>query len=342
MGINPCRLCPRQCGVPRGEGYCGAADGLEVASVCVHRGEEPPLNPIVNIFFAHCNLQCIYCQNRQISGHRPLNTQHSTLNTQHLTLNTKHLTLNTKHWPVETAASLADRIIAQLPQLNTKHSTLNTQHLTLNTKHSTLNTTPLVGFVTAAHYIDQLPAIVDELRRRGVSPTVVYNSGGYESVEALRTLEGLVDIYLPDLKYMDPSLAALYSHAPDYPEVAAAAIVEMRRQVGASLKVDADGTAYRGLLVRHLVLPGCVDNSLRCVDWLADHLSPVSHLSLMAQYFPPAADLPAPLDRTLAADEYAAVVDHAAALGFTNIWTQELDAQCNYRPDFTHGDHPFE
>ena len=146
-------------------------------------------------------------------------------------------------------------------------------------------------------------------------------------------------IYLPDMKYMDSDLAGRYSHAPDYPEVAVAAIAEMKRQVGSGLKMDDDGIAYRGLLVRHLVLPGHVDNSLRCLDSL-DRLG-VRNLSLMAQYYPPVEGLPAPLDRTVTADEYAQVTEYAESLDFSNIWTQELTAQCNYRPDFTNKDNPF-
>jgi putative pyruvate formate lyase activating enzyme len=303
-----CTLCPRQCGAAKG--FCGADDDLEVASVCIHRGEEPPLNPIVNVFFAHCNLQCIYCQNHQISGRG----ESSKVIGERYTVDT-----------------LADLIISNLSPL--------TSHLS-----------PLLGLVTAAHYANHIPALLDRLHRRGLYPTVVYNSGGYESVETLRTLEGLVDVYLPDFKYMDPDLARSYSHAPDYPEVATAALREMMRQVGSGLKVDDDGHAYRGLIVRHLVLPGHVDNSLAVLDHLADltdaniqafnHSSHL-HLSLMAQYYPPLPGLPAPLDRMLTPDEYAAVVSRAEALGLTAGWIQELDARNNYRPDFNQ-QNPFE
>lgn len=303
-----CTLCPRQCGadrsqishVPHPASFCGASDRMEVASVCLHRGEEPPLNPIVNIFFAHCNLQCVYCQNWQISK-----TERG-------------------KWKEETVDHLAEEICSLLPESD-----------------------GMLGLVTAAHYADHIPELVDAIRSRlsaahTPSPTIVYNSGGYERVETLRPLEGLIDIYLPDFKYMDSTLAAAYSHAPDYPEVAMAALREMQRQVGTGLKVDADGRAYRGLIVRHLVLPGAVDNSLRCLDWLADEFAPFGnlHLSLMAQYFPPREGLPAPLDRTLEAEEYARVVEHATALGLTEGWIQELTAQDHYRPDFTHP-HPF-
>ncbi|MBQ8703325.1 MAG: hypothetical protein IJ524_02990 [Bacteroidales bacterium] len=301
--MEGCRLCPRACGVERtgARGFCGAGEGLEVGTVCVHRGEEPPLNPIVNVFFAHCNLQCIYCQNWQISK-RAVSGERR----------------------VESVDALADRICSLF-----------------STLHSPL-ASPMLGLVTAAHYADRLPALLDAVRRRGCSPTVVYNSSGYESVDTLRSLEGLVDVYLPDFKYMDATLAAAYSHAADYPAVAQAALREMRRQVGAGLKTDEAGRAYRGLIVRHLVLPGAVENSLRCLKWLADEFPFGLHLSLMAQYFPPQPGLPAPLDRTVSTEEYATVVARAEALGLTDGWTQELEARDNYRPDFDNTDNPFD
>ena len=299
-----CRLCPRGCGVDRttGGGFCGAADTLEVASVCVHRGEEPPLNPIVNVFFAHCNLQCIYCQNWQISGKG------------------ERLKVKGERYTIET---LADLIVSHLSPL--------TSHLS-----------PLLGLVTASHYAHHIPTLLDAVHQRGFTPTVVYNSSGYESVETLRSLEGLVDIYLPDFKYMDTGIAKAYSHAPDYPDIASAALKEMIRQVGKGLKVDGNGTAYRGLIVRHLVLPGHVDNSLAVLDHLADLVPFGLHLSLMAQYFPPKPDLPAPLDRSVTANEYAVVVARAEELGLTDGWIQELAARDNYRPDFSITGNPFE
>ena len=294
--MNSCLLCPRKCGVDRSvaTGFCGAASKMEVASVCVHRGEEPPLNPIVNVFFAHCNLQCIYCQNWQISK------------------------VEIGRWKAESVESLAERICALLPKED-----------------------GMLGLVTAAHYADHIPSLLDAIQHRGFKPTVVYNSGGYESVDTLRKLEGLVDVYLPDFKYMDSSLAQAYSCASDYPAVAQAAICEMRRQVGGGLKVDDEGRAYRGLIVRHLVLPGAVDNSLRCIDWLADEFPVGLHLSLMAQYFPPHPGLPTPLDRCVTAEEYSAIVAHAEALGLTDGWIQEMEARDNYRPDFGNADNPF-
>ena len=213
-------------------------------------------------------------------------------------------------------------------------------HLSLIAPHSS----PLLGFVTAAHYIHYIPHILNAVHQRGLHPVTVYNSSGYESVDSLRTLEGLIDIYLPDLKYMDPQLAYAYSQAADYPEVATAALEEMIRQVGIGLKVDDDGRAYRGLIVRHLVLPGHVDNSfavLRHLHQLSTTHYPLPTLSLMAQYYPPFEGLPSPLDRTVTPEEYAAVVARAEELGLTDGWIQEFEAQNNYRPDFSR-QNPFE
>ncbi len=301
LSINPCNLCPRHCGVDRTiqHGFCGAPAEPAVATVTIHKGEEPPLaagNGIVNIFFAHCNLQCIYCQNHDISS----------------------ATVDPSFVHYSSVDSLADRVCQLLPQSN-----------------------GLMGFVTAAHYAHLIAPLVDAVHKRGFYPTVVYNSSGYESIDTLRALEGIVDIYLPDIKYFDADLAQRYSHAADYPLVATQAILEMQRQVGSSLKMDDNGVAFRGLIIRHLVLPGQTANTLQCLEWLADHFFATKlHVSLMAQYYPPMPGLPAPIDRTLTAAEYDLAVQHFQQLGF-NGWLQTPDANTNYRPDFSDPDTPF-
>ena len=168
----------------------------------------------------------------------------------------------------------------------------------------------------------------------------MYNTGGYDSVETLRALEPYIDIYLPDFKYMDPALALRYSHAEDYPQVALAALKEMYYQKGSALPTDDDGIAYRGIIVRHLVLPGHVENSLAVLDAIAD-ISTNLHVAPMAQYFPPVEGLPDQLGRTLTEEEYQKVTDHFYAVGLHRGWLQELDAQACYRPDLT-TQQPFE
>lgn len=177
-----------------------------------------------------------------------------------------------------------------------------------------------IDLVTPTHF---LPSILPALTPKLPVP-VVYNCGGYERVETLRELEGLVDIYLPDMKYADNALAARLSGAPDYFEVAAAAIREMYRQVGST--VIEDEQMQRGVLIRHLVLPGAVENSLRVIEWVAERFPKKDVLfSLMSQYVP-SPDLPAPLNRRLTPEEYEGAVSWLELCGVQQGYTQELSA----------------
>ena len=188
-----------------------------------------------------------------------------------------------------------------------------------------------INLVTPAHF---LPSILPALTPKLPVP-VVYNCGGYESVETLRELEGLVDIYLPDFKYSDAALAKKLSAAPDYPQTAAAAILEMYRQVGGAVIEDEQMT--RGVIIRHLVLPGCIDNSLGVLDWIADSFPKKDVLvSLMSQYVPMgrAEKLP-PFDRRITQDEYDAVLSYLYLLELDNGYTQDFSAaSADYIPDF--------
>ena len=188
-----------------------------------------------------------------------------------------------------------------------------------------------IELVTPTHF---LPSILPALTPKLPVP-VVYNCGGYESVETLRQLEGLVDIYLPDFKYSDDRLAAKLSAAPDYAETAAAAIREMYRQVGAAVIEDEQMT--RGVIIRHLVLPGCIDNSLGVLDWIAESFPKKDVLvSLMSQYVPMgrAKNMP-PLDRRITQEEYDAVLSYLYLLELDNGYTQDFSAAtAEYIPDF--------
>lgn len=186
-----------------------------------------------------------------------------------------------------------------------------------------------IDLVTPTHFLpDILPALTPKL-----AVPVVYNCGGYERVETLRALEGLVDIYLPDFKYADNALAAKLSRAPDYFEVAAEAIREMYRQVGSA--VVTDGIMERGLLIRHLVLPGHLENSLRVIEWFAENFPKNDVLfSLMSQYVPMGTVEP-PLDRRLTEEEYDGAVSWMELCGLTNGYTQDFSAATTeYLPDF--------
>ena len=300
--LNNCSICPRECFADRFSeklGWCKAGAGFNISSICVHHGEEPAisgLKGICNVFFSHCNLSCIYCQNWQISS---------------------------RDENIPTPAMDFDTVIRQITGLLDDGC------------HA-------VGFVSPSHHVPHVKAIIDALRSMNRNPVFVYNTNGYDRVETLRSLESYIDIYLPDFKYMDRQMAHNYSGASDYPQVALAALKEMYRQKGSVLLTDENGVAERGMVVRHLVLPGHIENSLKVLNTIAEEVSVSITISLMAQYWPtPNLLNHNKLGRTILPAEYELVVDEMNRLGFRNGWVQELESHDHYRPDFNR-QHPFE
>jgi len=192
-----------------------------------------------------------------------------------------------------------------------------------------------INLVTPTHYTYPLATLLEKIKPRLPVP-VVWNCGGYESVEALRALDGLVDVYLPDFKYHSPELAQKYSHAPDYFEVASAAVTEMFRQRG-GVKFDEDGLMTSGVMVRHLVLPTCRKDSMEVLKTLASLLPvPDIRLSLMSQYTPDFVDKTAypELARRVTSFEYNSVLDLALSLGFEGYFQSRTSAKKDYTPEF--------
>ncbi|MDH3889443.1 MAG: radical SAM protein [candidate division Zixibacteria bacterium] len=300
--MNRCTLCPRECGVDRIDGqlgYCRTDASLPISSICCHMGEEPVLSGsqgICNVFFAHCNLQCIFCQNHQISSNQG--------------------SLNSVDMSIEEAVGQIETILK-------------------GGAHG-------VGFVSPSHCLTQMRAIMTALNNRGWNPTFVYNTNGYDRLQTIRSLEGVIDVYLPDMKYMDNELAHRYSGATDYVGVATKALNEMYRQKGAAIELDNDGYITSGLIIRHLVLPGHVENSIEVLRFIAEELSVDVHISLMAQYHPTAAVRGhEQLHRCLGVQEYNRVIDEFEVLGFYRGWVQDLSSSAHYLPDFDNH-HPFE
>jgi putative pyruvate formate lyase activating enzyme len=299
--LEDCTLCPRKCRVNRfqaARGYCRTGAGFSVASICIHKGEEPVISGkegICNIFFTGCNLRCIYCQNHEISSCRE--------------------TQEYLYRPGE--------ILDQIENILSKGI-------------------PSVGFVSPSHVVPQVRTIINGLNERGLKPITVYNTNGYDKPEIIRSLSGLIDVYLPDFKYASAGISSEYSDASDYPDTAFKAIKEMYYQKGSTLSVDGSGRAENGLLVRHLVLPGHAEESKKVLRIIAEELSPGIHLSLMSQYHPIAAVRDHPvLNRSLYKDEYESVVREMESLGFRNGWIQDMESNVNYRPDFSKKN-PFE
>ena len=237
----PCTLCPRRCAAQRSDGqtgFCGIGDEPVVSSIGPHFGEESVLvgsGGSGTIFFAGCNLGCVFCQNFDISHHR-----HGR--------------------PIS---------IEQLAQ-----SMLELQ------RHGCSN----INFVTPTHVIAPILAALELARGQGLTLPTVYNTGGYDSVETLKLLDGFIDIYMPDMKYSDPRVAEEFSAAPDYPKVNREAVREMHRQVG-DLRTERD-LAARGLLIRHLILPENMAGSFETIDFLAEQVSRRTTINVMDQYRP--------------------------------------------------------
>ena len=190
-----------------------------------------------------------------------------------------------------------------------------------------------INLVTPSHYTDAIAAALETAKLR---IPVAWNSSGYDSVESLRKLEGLVQIYMPDFKYMDAALAARYSRAPDYPETAKAAINEMFRQVG-PFKLDSGDMLVSGVLIRHLILPGEVKNSRAVIDFVAGNFPGDDVLfSLMAQYTPmPGTERFPELQRTVTTEENDALVSYMTARGIYNgFWQEPSAATDDMIPDF--------
>ena len=195
-----------------------------------------------------------------------------------------------------------------------------------------------VNFVTPDHFLPHTVEIVRELRRRSVDLPILYNTSGYCKVESLRRLEDVADMFLPDYKYADHELARSLSHAHDYPDVALAAIAEMVRQTGfLDAFLEDKPAATRGVLVRHLVLPGHVQNSLDALTTLFLEFGRDLPISLMSQYWPARPMKAAEMNRRVTPEEFYRVYDHVLALGFRHLFVQHIgggEKESDFLPDF--------
>ena len=290
--LSQCRVCPRQCGIDRTAGktgFCRAPYLPKVALVSRHDWEEPPISGTKGsgtVFFSHCNLNCVFCQNHDIS--------------------------QDGFGQEISVERLAEIFLEQ--QERGFHN---------------------INLVSAVQFIPQVAKALEIAKAKGLTVPVVYNSNGYESLEGLKLLDGLVDVYLPDFKYWDDALGLEYSRCPNYRETAAAAILEMRRQVGKDI-LDENGIMQKGIIIRHLVLPNHYKDSFLVLDWIRENLGSDTFVSLMSQYTPmhKAKEIKA-LSRKLTTFEYDKVVDHFFEIGLKNGFMQKrTSATSEYTPIF--------
>lgn len=307
MNLTDCVLCPRECHVNRTigmTGYCGQNDKIVAARAALHMWEEPCIsgaNGSGAVFFAGCNMRCVFCQNYDIAHNNA---------------------------PCKTIS------ICRLSEI----------FLELQAKgaHN-------INLVTPTHYIPQIIDALHLAKENGLTLPVVYNTSGYEKIETLKLLDGLVDIYLPDLKYYSSDISKQYSNAPDYFPVASAAIAEMFRQVGMpvfepltisvnpnctiatcatnddfSQDISESSLMKKGVIVRHLLLPGCAEDSRYILRYLYETYGNNIYMSIMNQYTPlsQVSSYPA-LNRKITDAEYDDIIDYAISLGIENAFIQE-------------------
>jgi putative pyruvate formate lyase activating enzyme len=280
--LEDCRACPRDCGVNRLADMwaaCKTGRYAVIGSAFAHFGEEDCLrgwNGSGTIFFSHCNLRCVFCQNYDISqAIKPGGAVRPSP-------------------PDELAALMLDL------QRRGCHN---------------------INFVTPEHVVPQIVEAVALAIEHGLRLPLVYNTSAYDSLDSLALVDGMVDIYMPDFKYWSAERSRIYMQAEDYPDAARAAIKEMRRQVG-PLMLDANGLATRGVLLRHLVMPGCVDETRAILKWIASELGPDTYVNLMDQYYPAGKVGPdrfPEINRRLTRPEFREAQQIAAALGLKRL-----------------------
>jgi putative pyruvate formate lyase activating enzyme len=282
---SSCTLCPRRCGVDRtagAVGYCGADSQLRLGLAYLHLWEEPCLSGTRGagtVFFCHCSLRCVFCQNAVISG--PSAAESGVL---------------------VTVSDLADTFLSLQDQ----------------GAHN-------IDLVTPTHYAPSVADAIALARTRGLTIPTVWNSSGYECVDTLRRLDGLIDIYLPDFKYYSTYYSERYSSAPDYFSIACDAIEEMLRQTGSPV-FAADGTLQRGTILRHLMLPGLSGDTEQLLRYAAQHWNGRILFSLMRQFTPRDGLEQFPeLLRKITDEEYAAACALMQEFGLDG-WIQDAES----------------
>lgn len=275
-----CAICPRRCSINRlkdEKGFCQTGKNSVVCSYFPHHGEEPVLSGTKGsgtIFFSHCNMRCLYCQNYSFSQQK-------------------------EGREVE-IDELADCMLA-LQNLGCHN----------------------INFVTPTHVMPQILQALIRAIELGLNIPLVYNTSGYELPEMIRLLDGIIDIYLPDMRYADNVHALKYSLAPHYVELNRDSVKEMFRQVGRAT-FDEKGIITRGVIIRHLVLPHDISGTQDICAFIAKEISTETYISLMSQYFPAfKAKQNPPLERRITLEEYESAIDAMNKYGLHNGWIQE-------------------
>lgn len=282
--MDSCVICPRKCRADRSngkKGYCRAPLNPVVYSYGPHHGEEPPLsgkNGSGTIFFSHCNMKCVYCQNYYFSQ-------------------------------LDEGKEISiDRLSGIMLSLQ---------------KQGCHN----INLVSPTHFVPQILLALEKALANGLTIPIVYNTSGYELPDTIRLLRGIVDIYLPDMRYSDDEAAKKYSDANDYVKHNRDSIKEMAAQVG-DLALNGEGIAVKGLIVRLLAIPNNISGTIRTLKYIKEEVSINTYLSIMSQYYPTFKSYGyRELSGRITGDEYKNIIDASRDLGLNNGWIQESPEQ---------------
>lgn len=277
--MEKCTICPHKCKVDRkiNKGRCKAGEKVEIGGVSLHKFEEPCIsgeNGSGTVFFSKCNLNCVFCQNYEIS--------------------------NLGKGRIIETEELAKIFLKQQE-----------------------NKAENINLVSPTIYADKIIEAVKLAKSKGLKLPIIYNTNGYENIETIKKLEGIVDVYLPDLKYYDNNLGLKYSKVNNYFEITTNAIKEMYRQVGYP-QFDQNGMIQKGLIIRHLVLPNNIENTKNVLKWIKENIDEKVYISIMTQYFPTyKANEYDEINRKITKEEYDIVEDYVYELEIENGYMQD-------------------
>lgn len=290
--LKNCNLCIRRCNVNRLNneiGFCKATDKIKIARASLHMWEEPPISGTVGsgtVFFSHCNLKCVFCQNHEISQ---------------------------ESFGKEISIQRLSDIFLELQEKNAAN----------------------INLVTPTHYVPQILESIEIAKSKGLSIPILYNTNSYDSIENIKLLNGYIDVYLPDFKYFNDKYSVKYSSAPRYEENIIPVLKEMYNQVG-PVQFNKEGFITKGIIVRHLMLPGLLFDSKKVLDEIYSTFQDDVYISIMNQYTPMynACNYPE-INKTLNPKHYDTLIDYASSIGITNGFIQDSGTNSTaFVPDF--------
>lgn len=312
--LNECTLCHRNCKVNRNTtvlGFCRASNNIKLARASLHLWEEPPIssgNGSGTVFFSHCNLSCVFCQNHSISQGNKNKSLSDSSDTK-----VQNSKFECSVIGIEISIERLSDIFLELQEKGANN----------------------INLVTPTHYVPQIIESIKIAKNNNLTIPILYNTNSYDSIDTIKLLDGYIDVYLPDFKYFNDKYAIKYSNAKNYSSNAIEVIDEMLRQVGKPA-FNKDGLIIKGVIIRHLMLPGLLFDSKKVVDHLYNRYGDDIYISLMNQYVPMFNAFNYPeINKPLNSKHYSSLINYALDLGVKNGFIQDEGTNnISYIPDF--------